>query len=985
MAIVDAAEDLPELDGAHHDGVLSGSRQLSAFLRRTRQNKIRKILREVYLRDDIQPELFEGAEHIMVLDTAVVMRQIDFIAEEECVNHVVVPHTVLQEVRAQHGGTYARLRALCRVEMEGEGVEESSSAGQGKFARHMQHHRNPGAAHNSRKFYVFPNEFFRETYVTRSSGESQRDRNNRAVRQVVQWYQRLSSGPEVYLLTDDKECQAAAVREGLPVLKAKDYVEKMRTKFPEAGEKLAVHAEDDEVMEGGSSGSQEKRPANDGEGLFPAHMKSSEIEAALKAGKVQQGVLRMHMNTSAFASVACGGEELEVSGRQALNRAIDGDIVAIEKVQDADLAEPPAKRRRLDENGNTPPQGRVVGIIKRNWREYCGTLRPLTDERGGAAGSFGSADRIFIPADARIPNIRVQTRQSANLENKRIVVMLDSWDRNSNYPNGHWTKILGDVGDRSVESAVILHEHGVTAREFGESVLRCLPPADWTVSEADLVGRKDFRKECVCSIDPPGCKDIDDAVHCKRLKNGNLEVGVHIADVTHFVKPGSAVDKEASERCTTVYLVERRTDMFPGLLTTDICSLRGKLERLTFSVVWEMTPNAEIVDTKFYKGVICSRAAMSYAEAQARIDDPSDTSELTSHLRTLLKVTRLIRQRRMEAGALELSSQEVRFELDSETSDPTDVAEYQLRETNKLIEELMLLANTSVAKKILSDFPQFSVLRRHPAPKDEACKSLAKLLDKHGLKFHYGTNKEFGKSLDAAVKPGDPFFNKLVRMLACRCMNQAVYFCTGEVQEALYGHFGLAMERYTHFTSPIRRYADVLVHRFLAASLGIEPLPDALQQKSLISEQCELINLKNRMSQFASRVSVDLHTFLYFKKRGPQDCMAVVTRVRKNGLQVNIPRYGIEGFVSLPEEEWDVDEDEQLAKSKVASGEQVSIFGKVTVKITADDADFRNRTSLTFLGVASKPKAIESFAETEAACKEAQKEMFPDRLVREDN
>mmetsp|Transcript_52747 Transcript_52747/g.118612 ORF Transcript_52747/g.118612 Transcript_52747/m.118612 type:complete len:340 (+) Transcript_52747:3-1022(+) len=339
----------------------------------------------------------------------------------------------------------------------------------------------------------------------------------------------------------------------------------------------------------------------------------------------------------------------------------------------------------------------------------------------------------------------------------------------------------------------------------------------------------------------------------------------------------------------------------------------------------------------------------------------------------------------MSAGALELSSQEVRFELDSETSDPTDVAEYQLRETNKLIEELMLLANTSVAKKILSEFPQFSVLRRHPAPKDEACKSLSKLLSKHGFEFSYGTNKEFGKSLDAAVKPGDPFFNKLVRMLACRCMNQAVYFCTGEVQEALYGHFGLAMERYTHFTSPIRRYADVLVHRFLAACLGIEPLPDILQQKALISEQCELINLKNRMSQFASRVSVDLHTFLYFKKRGPQECMAVVTRIRKNGLQVNVPRYGIEGAVLLPEEEWTMDEEEQFAKNKADESRKVTIFGKVRVQIVADDADFRNRTSLIFAGLASDVKSAESFAEVEAACREAQKEMFPDRLVREAN
>eukprot|EP00434_Breviolum_minutum_P022596 symbB.v1.2.019939.t1/scaffold1645.1/size107836/4 len=173
------------------------------------------------------------------------------------------------------------------------------------------------------------------------------------------------------------------------------------------------------------------------------------------------------------------------------------------------------------------------------------------------------------------------------------------------------------------------------------------------------------------------------------LPNGNFRVGVHIADVTHFVHPDTAIDREAAERCTTVYLVERRTDMLPGLLTTDICSLRGKVERLTFTVLWEMTPAAEIVDTSFCKAIIKSREALSYGEAQARIDDPKDQSEITTSLRNLLKLTRQIRGRRVAKGALELASQEVRFELDSETQDPTDVAEYQQRETNKLIEELL--------------------------------------------------------------------------------------------------------------------------------------------------------------------------------------------------------------------------------------------------------------------------------------------------------
>ena len=532
--------------------------------------------------------------------------------------------------------------------------------------------------------------------------------------------------------------------------------------------------------------------------------------------------------------------------------------------------------------------GRVVGIIKRNWREYCGTLRPVHEDRKDevGSGSFNKADRVFIPADPRVPNVLIQTRHSSDLENKRIVVVLDGWDRFSRMPRGHWTTILGDVGDRSVESAVILHEHGVITREFSEAVLRCLPPADWTPSEQDVKERKDLRNICVVSVDPPGCKDIDDAVSCEKLPNGNYRVGVHIADVTHFVLPDTAVDKEASERCTTVYLVERRTDMLPGLLTTDICSLRAQVDRVTFTVLWEVTPKAEILSTDFCKAIINSRAALSYAEAQARIDDKHDNSEITINLRNLHKLTKQLRKKRMDNGALELASQEVKFELDSETQDPTDVAEYQMRESNKLIEELMLLANQAVAVKILESFPMFSVLRRHPPPKDEQLKALRKLLGTHGIDFKFGGNKELGESLNKAQKDGDPYFNTLVRMMTTRCMNQAVYFCTGELQPALYPHYGLAMERYTHFTSPIRRYADVLVHRLLAAAIGLTPLPEQLQSKPEIAEQCEVINMRHRMAQWAGRASADLHTFMFFSANGAKIAEAVITRVRRTGMQV---------------------------------------------------------------------------------------------------
>lgn len=1010
----------------------SNSRQLSTWLRRTRANKVRKVVREVYLRDDIAPEVFEGADQILVIDTNVALHQIDFIAEEECVKHVVVPYTVLQEVRNRHQGTYHRLRALCRVDAA-DGQDQADAGGDTPVASAEEHYSNlrrglkdMNNARNARRFYVFPNEFFRETYVERARQETPNDRNDRAIRRVAHWYRKQLVGRAVVLLTDDRQCKAKAISDGLQALTALEFVEKVRHLFPDAGEKLAYREEPDGISD--SKGQKRKlgeyadaKDGAKGTAIYPPHLKASEIESKLRKGELVQGFLRLYPNSCVNGGVTTDKHSISISGRLALNRAIDGDVVAVELLDDQSVLEMERARKRLrpagpltwategeaDEANQTPltpaeelkhqelqlarsfgqSKGKVVGIIKREWREYCGTLKPLHDQKqsGAAVASFGEARRTFIPAEARYPNIIIQTRNSSNLDNKRIAVVLDSWDRFSAAPKGHWTRILGDVGDRATESAVILHEHGVVTRDFSDAILRCLPPADWQPTPGDLVGREDFRSTCTFSVDPPGCRDIDDAMSCQLLPNGNFRVGVHIADVTHFVHPNTAVDVEAAERCTTVYLVEKRTDMLPGLLTTDICSLRAGVERITFSVIWELTPNASVVgQPHFTKSIIKSKAALSYAQAQAMIDDQGDDSEMTRALRTLNRLAKMIRGRRMDAGALELASQEVRFELDSETQDPTDVSQYKLRDTNKLIEEFMLLANQAVAKKILDSYPGFAVLRRHPPPKDDALKTLRKLLLKYGIDFKFGSNKELALSLDKAASPQDPYVNTLVRMMTTRCMNQAVYFCTGEVPRNLYSHYGLAMELYTHFTSPIRRYADILVHRLLAASLGIIPLPDELQSKPLISEQCEKINIRHRMAQWAGRASKDLHVFFFFKKHGRTTAEGVVTRIRRSGVHVMVQRYGIDGIVAMPEEEWEIDEEEQRLTSRLNTDVIIRVFDRIRVLIEADNSEFRNRTVLEFEGVVQDNEK-EAHREAQDARRNVEKEMFPDRLEPEVN
>ena len=398
---------------------------------------------------------------------------------------------------------------------------------------------------------------------------------------------------------------------------------------------------------------------------------------------------------------------------------------------------------------------------------------------------------------------------------------------------------------------MILHEFNVDTRPFSQKVLSCLPSEgkNWTASQEEIAKRWDLRHLNVCSVDPPGCKDIDDTLHCLTLPNGNYQVGVHIADVTHFVRANSEIDKEAARRCTTVYMVDRRTDMLPGLLTENLCSLVSDVDRCAFSVIWEIDSETfKPVKTEFNKSIIRSRWSGNYYKAQDMIDDESDKTELTMSLRGLLKIARVLRDRRMQAGALTLASPELKFKLDNESQNPTDVSEYRHVDTHFMVEEFMLLANVAVAERLADYYPSFAILRRHPLPKEKALRDLVDQLSKFGFEISTESSKKLAESLDKAYRPNDPFFNKLVRIMATRCMNQAVYFCMSTVDNADIGHYGLAMAKYTHFTSPIRRYADVLVHRLLAATIDLQSLTNEMTDKFKMAKQCDQMNRKNRMA-----------------------------------------------------------------------------------------------------------------------------------------
>lgn len=304
-------------------------------------------------------------------------------------------------------------------------------------------------------------------------------------------------------------------------------------------------------------------------------------------------------------------------------------------------------------------------------------------------------------------------------------------------------------------------------------------------------------------------------------------MGVHIADVSHFIRPGNALDKEAAARGTTVYLVGKRIDMVPELLSSNLCSLLGGVERFAFSCVWEMDHNANIISKKFHKSVIKSKSAMTYEMAQIIIDDASQNNAIAQSLRNLNKLAKILKKRRMDNGyekrikylnnsitivvcsyyfrALVLASPEIRFQVDSETHEPLEVEAKQLRDTNSMVEEFMLLANITVAEHIANEFPECAMLRRHPRPPLSNFEPLVKAARHQNFEIVCDTGLEFSKSLDTCVKPNNPYFNTMIRILATRCMMQALYFISGTLQKDQFEHYGLAASIYTHFTSPIRR------------------------------------------------------------------------------------------------------------------------------------------------------------------------------------
>ncbi|VDN03336.1 unnamed protein product [Thelazia callipaeda] len=908
-------------------------RVVDVFHRRMRNDRITKKVQEKYLRNDISCGLVScqncsknpvaclnirtssdnSLDHAIILDPSALIRFHHLFENPEFIN-IIIMQTVWEDMKKSCPPAYKTIYSLfCKSQ--------------------------------DRKLYVFMDDFHRETHLDVIEGESEEDRLIQSLVTCAKYYENhwkdLSITP--FLVCGSAELKDQLKPQFDNVLTLQEYVEGM-----EGNEHLL-----DKITVYNMEADSRNRI------LFPEHLSPEEIQDGIESGKFKRAMFHVsHENyTEAFVQVD-EGTTWFIEGYINMNRAVNGDIVAVELLPESEWTCPQKIIRlrdveeiQMDEAvdkeddqtneasekkssmGDKIPSARIVGIIKRNWRQYCGMiLTPNVKD---------SSSMLFAAAERLIPRIRIETRQADRLLGKRVIVAIDSWPSDSRYPVGHYVRSIGTAGDQETENEVLLLEHDIPHGPFSQAVYECLPVLPWSLPYDSC--RRDLRSLIVCSVDPPGCTDIDDAVHFRRIAKNRYEVGVHIADVSYFVRPNTAVDTEAAYRGTTVYLCNKRIDMLPGLLSSNLCSLQANVNRLAFSVIWILSKDADIMNVRFQKSIIRSSAALTYEQAQNRIDDTSlamklkVSDPLTLGLRGLLKLSKKLKAKRRAKGALNLASSEISFNMDSATKSPIGVLEKTVLPTNSMIEEFMLLANISVAERISVDYPDCALLRRHPIPTEENYKQVVDMAKAKGFQINIESGKALAESLDKAVDPDNPVLNILLRMLATRCMTQALYFSAGSIPAEQYIHFGLATPIYTHFTSPIRRYADIMVHRLLAASINADSTCPEMLNSNLVNKIASNLNYRHKQAQRASRASISFTTLLYFKDR-TELVDAFVMSIRKNGIQVLVPNYGLESVVVFPKDlKYEVTDN-----SLIAEGIEIQCFQRIKVKLSLNESDIQH-------------------------------------------
>jgi len=581
----------------------------------------------------------------------------------------------------------------------------------------------------------------------------------------------------------------------------------------------------------------------------------------------------------------------------------------------------------------------VVEIIERAKQEFVGTLQ-MSKNFG-----FVIPDNERIPVDIFIAKSKINGAEHGD----KVLAKLTDWPDNSKNPFGKITQVLGKPGDHDTEIHSILLEYGLPY-EFPKHIEEEASKLPIEITKEEIKKRRDMRSDLTFTIDPKDAKDFDDALSFTQLENGNYEVGIHIADVSHYLQPKTDLDAEAYGRATSVYLVDRVVPMLPEMLSNGVCSLRPNEEKLTFSAVFEINEKAEIVDQWFGRTVTYSDKRFAYEEAQVIIETKKnmvpenvsltgETYEVDENIvEAILKMdelAKILRKKRMKAGAISFDRIEVKFHLDQHL-DPTGVYFKEAKDSNKLIEEFMLLANRKVAEFIgkgrRGPTNKTFVYRVHDEPDVEKLAALQNMVFKFGYKMNTQTRESTTDSLNQLLKDvhGKPEAN-MVETLAIRSMSKAAYTTLN------IGHYGLAFDYYSHFTSPIRRYPDVMTHRLLQHYLdgGTSPKMDDYEARCKHSSKMEELAAK------AERDSIKYMQVKYMEDHKDEEFPGVISGVTEWGIYVEIISNKCEGMVRIKDIKSDyyIFNEEQFAIVGQSTKHMYQLGDKVMVKVKHTDLE----------------------------------------------